>query len=133
MMGWSKAFWKGFVIFLWTTLWVIVGVLIFFLLSASIFASMVSMIQNPQDIINNPQLMDEIVLNYMGPIMLIIILVSIFVGIATYASIVRVITNTVMEEIKKTPPIQTLNIPPPPPAPQVQQFGSNQSKEETQV
>jgi len=133
MMGWSKAFWKGFVIFLWTALWAIVGVLIFFLLSASIFASMVSIIQNPQDVINNPQLINDIVQKYIGPIMLIIILVAIFVGIATYATIVRVITNTVMEEIKRTPSIQMLNIPPPPPASSVQQFESNQSKEETKV
>jgi multisubunit Na+/H+ antiporter MnhC subunit len=133
MMGWSKAFWKGFVIFLWTALWAIVGVLIFSLLSASIFASMVSIIQNPQDVINNPQLINDIVQKYIGPIMLIIILVAIFVGIATYATIVRVITNTVMEEIKRTPSIQMLNIPPPPPASSVQQFESNQSKEETKV
>lgn len=133
MMSWSKAFWKGFIIFLWTALWAIVGVLIFFLLSTSIFASMVSIIQNPQDVINNPQLVNDIVQKYIGPIMLIIILVAIFVGIATYATIVRVITNTVMEEIKKTPSIQMLNISPPPPAPNVQQFVSNQSKEETKV
>jgi len=133
MIGWSKAFWKGFVIFLWSALWATVGVLIFFLLSASIFASMVTMIQNPQDIINNPQIMNEIMQNYMGPIFLIIIVVGVFVGVATYASVVKVITETVMEEVKKVPPIQTIAIPPPPPLPQVQQPSPNQPKEERQI
>jgi len=120
MMNWSKAFWKGFIIFLWSILWSIVGMLIFLLLSASIFASMMNMIKDPQDIIRNPQIISEITSNYVGPLMLIMVIVAIFVGIATYASVVKVISDTILDEIKKAPLIQHIPPPPPPPPPQME-------------
>ena len=135
MIGWSKAFWKGFVIFLWGALWAIIGVLIFFFLSISIFASVVSVISNPQDIINNPDIISQVLQDNIGPITLIIIVVGVFVGVATFASVVKVITDTVMEEVKKAQPIQTIPLPPPPPPlfPRVQQPPPAQPKDEKQT
>ncbi|MEM3404382.1 MAG: hypothetical protein QXJ17_07605 [Nitrososphaeria archaeon] len=115
-MNWSKAFWKGFLIFLWTVLWSIVGLLVFFLLSSSLLAGMLSIIEDPQEIINNPEIASQLAMQFIGPIMLITILVTAFVGIATYATLVKIISETVAEEIKSSN-IKVLPIPPPPPPP----------------
>jgi len=111
-MNWSKAFWKGSIIFLWTVLWSIVGLLIFFLLSSSLLAGMLSVIEDPQEIINNPEIASELMMKFMGPI----ILIMAFIGIATYATLVKVISDTIVEEIKLSN-IRLLPIPPPPPPP----------------
>jgi len=115
-MNWSKAFWKGSIIFLWTVLWSIVGLLIFFLLSSSLLAGMLSVIEDPQEIINNPEIASELMMKFMGPIILITILIMAFIGIATYATLVKVISDTIVEEIKLSN-IRLLPIPPPPPPP----------------
>jgi len=115
-MNWSKAFWKGSIIFLWTVLWSIVGLLIFFLLSSSLLAGMLSVIEDPQEIINNPEIASELMMKFMGPIILITILIMAFIGIATYATLVKIISDTIVEEIKLSN-IRLLSIPPPPPPP----------------
>ncbi|MEM0385662.1 MAG: hypothetical protein QXG36_05025 [Nitrososphaeria archaeon] len=117
MINWSKAFYKGFIILLWSILWAIVGFLLFSFAISSILAGFITVVEDPTQIMNNPQILQEIVTNYMWPIMLSFIIISIFVGVAVYATLVKVIGNTVLEEIKKTSPIQTLPVPPPPPPP----------------
>jgi hypothetical protein len=122
MIGWGKAFWKGFVIFLWTALWAIIGALIFIFFSVSILAGAVSMIGNSGNL-NSTQIIIQagtIIQQYAGPILLIFIFVGVFVGVATFASVVKVISDTVIEEVKKSQTIQTVPIPPPPPMAQIQ-------------
>ncbi|MCX8188265.1 MAG: hypothetical protein N3F64_00970 [Nitrososphaeria archaeon] len=117
MISWSKAFYKGFIILLWSILWAIVGFLLFSFAISSILASFITVVEDPTQIINNPQILQEIVTNYMWPIMLSFIVISIFVGVAVYATMIKVIGNTILEEIKKMPSAQTLPVPPPPPPP----------------
>jgi hypothetical protein len=68
-----------------------------------------------------------IIQQYAGPILLIFIFVGVFVGVATFASVVRVISDTVIEEVKKSQMVQTVPIPPPPPMAQIQQHPKVQS------
>lgn len=117
MISWSKAFYKGFIILSWSILWAIVGFLLFSFAISSILAGLTTAVEDPMQIMNNPQVLQEIVANYMWPIMLSIIIISIFVGVAVYATLVKVIGNTILEEIRKTSPVQTLLIPPLPPPP----------------
>ncbi len=129
MIGWGKAFWNGFIIFLWVALWAIIGALIFIFLSVSILASLVSRIGNLGNL-NSTQIVTQvqpIIQQYAGPILLIFIFVGFFVGVATFASVVKVISNTVIEEVKKSQMIQTVQIPPPPPIAQIQQPPKGQS------
>jgi len=121
MIGWGKAFWKGLIIFSWVLLWAIIGALIFIFLIVSVLAGAVSMIGNPG---NSTQIITQvqpIIEKYAGPILLIFIFVGVFVGVATFASVVKVISDTVIEEVKKSQMIPTLPIPPPPPMAQIQQ------------
>jgi hypothetical protein len=129
MIGWGKAFWKGLIIFSWAILWAIIGALIFIFLSVSILAGVVSMIGNTGNL-NSTQIITQvqpIIQKYAGPILLIFIFVGVFVGVATFASVVKVISDTVIEEVKKSQMIQTVPIPPPPPMAQIQQPPKGQS------
>jgi hypothetical protein len=111
MLAWRRAFWKGLIIFLWSALWSIAGMLVFLLLGSTL---LVNLINDPQQIIDNP----ELAVSLMGPFILVILVVGVFIGIATYASAVKVITETAIEEIKKTQYMQPFSMPPPlPPTP----------------
>jgi hypothetical protein len=113
MLTWRRAFWKGFLIFLWSALWSVAGMLIFLLLGSTLLVNLMS---DPQQIIDNP----ELAISLMEPFILIILVVGIFIGIATYASAVKVIVETAVEEVKKTQYMQPFSIPPPlPPTPQL--------------
>lgn len=115
MISWSRAFYKGFVILLWTVLWVIVGFLILSFAISSFLAGVLASIEDPMQIVSNPQLISQIVAEYAWPIMLVTVIVSVIIAVAIYATLVKVIGNTVLDEIRRTSPLQTLPVPPPPP------------------
>lgn len=121
MLTWGRAFWKGLIIFLWSALWSIAGMLIFLLLGSTL---LVNLINDPQQIIDNP----ESAISLMGPFVLIILVVGVFIGIATYASAVKVITETAIEEVKKTQYMQSFSMPPPLPPTPAQPVGADKNE-----
>ncbi|MGB9727652.1 MAG: hypothetical protein ACPLZF_04510 [Nitrososphaeria archaeon] len=120
MITWSKAFYKGFIILLWSILWGIVGFLLFSLIISSILTGVLVSFEDPTQIINNPQILQQIVAQYAWPIMLAFILIFAIISVAVYATLVKVIGNTVLDEVKKTSPLQTIPVPPPPPPPPIE-------------
>jgi hypothetical protein len=117
MITWSKAFYKGFIILLWSILWGIVGFLLFSLTISSLLSGALVSPEDPTQIINNPQLLQEIVAQYAWPIMLAFIIIFALISVAVYATLVKVIGNTVLDEVKKTSQLPTIPVPPPPPPP----------------
>lgn len=117
MITWSKAFYKGFIILLWSILWGIVGFLLFSLIISSILTGVIVSFEDPTQIINNPQILQQIVAQYAWPIMLAFIVVFAIISVAVYATLVKVIGNTVLDEVKKTSQLPTIPVPPPPPPP----------------
>jgi len=115
MITWGKAFYKGFIILLWSILWGIVGFLLFSLTISSLLTGALVSLGNPTQIINNPQLLQEIVARYAWPIMLAFIIIFALISVAVYATLVKVIGNTVLDEVKKAPQLPTIPVPPPPP------------------
>ena len=90
MVGWGFAFGRGFVIFLWSILWAIVGGIIAVVISGGALFSLAS---NPTAAITNP-------LALIGSFFLGIFL-AVFVSIiGLYASIVKVAVDGAMKQIE---------------------------------
>ena len=117
MITWSKAFYKGFIILLWSILWGIVGFLLFSLTISSLLTGVLVSLEDPTQIINNPQVLQKIVEQYAWPIMLAFIIIFALISVAVYATLVKVIGNTVLDEVKRTSQLPTIPVPPPPPPP----------------
>lgn len=101
MVGWGFAFKKGVILWLWCILWVIVGTLVFVIISVGSSSLLIPLILNPTP----ESLTPEALLNTMPQVIIGIvagILASSFIAvIGMFASIVKVVGDAVGEQMRK--------------------------------
>lgn len=125
MVGWGFAFKKGFILWLWCILWVIVGALIFAIISGASLLPFVDVILNPTPEAFTP----ETLARTMPPI-IIGVIAGIFIGsliavIGVFASLVKVVTDAVEEQTRKRSLAESVREPTVPTPPSVAQFCPN--------
>ena len=125
MVGWGFAFKKGFILWLWCILWVIVGALIFTIISMGSLLPFVDVILNPTPEALTP----EALVGTMGQI-IIGVIAGIFIGslvafIGVFASVVKVVTDAVEEQARKRSPAEAVRQPTVPTAPSIAQYCPN--------
>lgn len=101
MVRWSFAFKKGFILWLWCILWVIVGVLVFAIISIGSLSPLVHLILNP-----TPEALTLEALVSTLPQLIIGIVAGIIAGsfiavIGMFASVVKVVSDAVEEQMRK--------------------------------
>ncbi|MFQ5951718.1 MAG: hypothetical protein ACE5KH_06515 [Candidatus Geothermarchaeales archaeon] len=93
MVSWGRAFWKGFVILLWTMVWAIVGGIV---MALSMGAAIFGVLADPTYFfLSSPGLLA-------GAGLIGFIIGTIIVALGSYAAIVKVTVDTAREELRSS-------------------------------
>lgn len=118
MVSWGFAFKKGFILWLWCILWVIVGSLIFGVIGVGSLLPLVDVILNPTPEKLAPEALAGAMLPTIIGVIVGIFICSFIALIGVFASIVKVVTDAVEEQpLKRTlaeVPIERPTVPTPP-------------------
>ena len=123
--GWGFAFKKGLIIWLFCILWLIVGAVVFIIISMGSLLPFVNVMLNPTPETFVPEAFIETM-----PRMIIVVLAGSFIGsliavIGIFTSIVKVITDAVEEQTHKRNLAEAVREPPVPAPPSIANYCPN--------